>query len=176
MAEKEAPTIKTSPYLNPLNAMGSSIILMTNTDDEILRLEMTYKNSYIDKSGNEHSLGEALMNDEGINSVIGLVKSLVNRITIMSNLNKHEIPLVIDFLGDTLARDLMRNREKYNIRNESARDRIFFTTLSTAFVTMKRAYEEGDKRFWKGSTQEITTRVDSNNQKSGFSKLMGWNK
>lgn len=172
--QQESPTIRSSPYASPLHTMGSSIILMTNPENELLKLEWTYRNIYVDKDGNEHNLGSPLMNDIGINSVIGTVQSIINRITIMSNLNKHEIPLLIDFLADTLARDLMRNRVKYEIKNESARDRIYFTALSSAFMTMKRAYEEGEKRFWKGSTQEITTRVDSNNNKGMISKLMGW--
>ena len=96
----------------------------------------------------------------------------------MSNLNKDEIPMLMGFLGDTLARDLMINRVPYGIRTFASRDKIFFTALTTSFITMKRAYEEGDKRFWKGSVQEIQTTVSGGQkQKGGFwSALNPWSK
>ena len=68
----------------------------------------------------------------------------------------------------TLAKDLMVNRYEYEIDSPSARDRIFFTALTTAFITMKRAFEEGDRRFWKGSVQEVKTTVDSPQRKKGL--------
>jgi hypothetical protein len=81
----------------------------------------------------------------------------------------------MDFLADTLAKDLMVNRIKYEIKTASARDKIFFTVLSSSFICMKRAYKEGEKRFWKGSQQEITTRHEGpQNNKGVMSKLGSW--
>lgn len=175
--ESEAPTVKSSPYANPMHNYGSSIIAMTNPDDELYKMELTFRSEVTDAKGNVKSVGKPLMNELGINSVIGIVQSLVNRVTVMSNLNKHEVPMLIDFLGDTLAKDLMMNRRKYGIKTSTARTKIFFTALATSFVTMKRAFEEGEKRFWKGSQQEIITRVDRRNEKQGvMSGFMGWGK
>ncbi len=98
----------------------------------------------------------------------------------MSNLNKQEVPILMDFIADTLARDLMVNRKKYNIRNAAARDKIYFIVLSTSFICMKRAFEEGEKRFWKGSQQEITTRIEGAPGSSGgrgkglLGSIFGW--
>lgn len=173
----EQPQIRSTPYQNPLNNFGSSIIVMTNPDDELYKMELTFRSSVVDTKGNVTQLGDPLMNDLGINSVIGIVQSLVNRVTVMSNLNKHEVPMLIDFLGDTLAKDLMMNRNRYEIKTTTARTKIFFTALATAFVTMKRAFEQGEKQFWKGSQQEITTRVENGSEKRGLmTSLLGWGK
>ena len=174
---QEQPTIKSTPYANHMNNYGSSIIVMTNPDDELYKMELTFRSQVTDAKGNVTSVGDPLMNELGINSVIGVVQSIVNRVTVMSNLNKHEVPMLIDFLGDTLAKDLMMNRMKYNIKTSTARTKIFFTALTTSFVTMKRAYEQGEKQFWKGSQQEITTRIEHGNEKGGLmTGLLGWRK
>jgi len=175
MEEQQPPQVRSTPYASPMHNYGSSIIVMTNPDDELYKMELTFRSMTLDGKGNPITLGQPLLNDLGINSVIGVVQSIVNRCTVMSNLNKHEIPMVMDFLGDTLAKDLMMNRIKYEIETTTARDKIFFTALSTGFMTMKRAYEEGEKRFWKGSQQEITTRIENQTQKKGMlTSALGW--
>ena len=169
--------VKSNPYMSPMHNFGSSIVTMTNPDDELYKMELTFRSMYLDNKGGVHQAGDPLMNDLGINAVIGVVQSIVSRVTIMSNLSEDDVPKLIDFLGDTLARDLMVNRVNYGIKSFSARDKIYFSALSTAFVTMKRAFEEGEKRFWKGSQQEIISRVEGGQQKKGFlSGLMGWGK
>lgn len=162
------PQVRTTPYNAPMHQYGSSIILMTNPENELYKMELTFRSMKLDGEGNPVSSGEPLMNDYGVSSVIGTVQALVNQVTVMSNLEKNDVPMLMDFIGDTLAKDLMCNRRAYDINSQSARDKIFFTALSTAFVTLKRAYEEGDRRFWKGSQQEITTRVDSIQPKGSF--------
>ena len=106
---------------------------------------------------------------------MGQIQAIVNKHTIMGNFDK-DIPILMDFIGDPLAKDLMMNRGAYAITNPAARDKIFYTALTTAYVAMKRGYKEGDRRFWNGSTQEITTRVDGGHDKSKLSQFLGWGK
>lgn len=176
MEEQVPPQVRSTPYQSPLYNFGSSIILLTNPENELYKMELTLRSMVVDKEGNPDPVGKPLMNDIGISSIIGITQAIVNQVTIMSNLSKNEVPMLIDFLGDTLAKDLMMNRVKYDIKTASARDKIFFTVLSSAFICMKRAYEEGDKRFWKGATQEITTRVEGQQKKSALSNVLGWKK
>lgn len=158
---------------SPMNVYGSSIVALTDPDGELIKLEHTLRNTYENEEGNLIYIGDALLNDLGINSVLGIVRSVVNRVTVMSNLDK-EIGLLIDFLGDTLAKDLMQNRKRYHIVDNSARDKIFCVCLNTAYICMRRAYQEGDRRFWKGSQQDIRTTVVDDKEKSGFlSRLWG---
>lgn len=174
MEEQEQQPIRTSPYMSPMHQFGSSIIMLTNPDSELAKMEMTFRNVRIDKDGNTVSCGDPLMNDLGINSVLGTVQSIMNRVTVMSNLNKNEIPMLIDFLADTVAKDLMVNRVKYGINSASARDKIFFTAISSTFITMKRGFEEGDRRFWKGSVQEIRSSVETPKKTNMLATLNPW--
>ena len=160
--------IQQNPMAQPLNQFGSTILIMTNPEDELYKLELIYRSTKQSPDNTLIQIGEPLMNEYGINAVIGMIQAQVNKVTIMSNLNKDEIPVLIDFLGDTLARDLMINRIAYGIKSKSARDKIYFSALSMAYLTLKRCYEEGDKRFWKSSVQEIEQRVINNNSKQGL--------
>lgn len=151
---------------SPMNSFGGSILYLTNPEGELRKLEMTLRNEKELADGSVESLGEPLLNEEGQRSVIGMVQTLVSQVTIMSNLTQDEVENIGDMLGDTLARDLMVNCRKYEIVNPSARDRIYFSAMAAARISMNRGRNESDKRFWKGSTQEITTRLENPANKS----------
>lgn len=171
--EQQQQAIRTTPYQSPMYNYGSSIVMLTNPEDELNQMELTFRSLIVDKDGNTKNLKEPLLNDLGINSVMGQVRAIVSKHSIMGNFDR-DIPMLIDFLADTLARDLMVNRFDYEIRNVASRDRIYFVSLTTAYIVMKRGYKEGDKRFWKGSTQEITTRVDGQQKQGLLSRALGW--
>lgn len=170
------PQVRSSPYQSPMHQYGSAIVLLTNPENELYKMELTFRSMKLDEEGNAKSMGEPLMNDLGINSVIGTIQALVNQISIMSNLDKKNIANLIDYIGDTLAKDLMINKINYGIKSSTARDKIYFTALSTSFITLKRAFEEGDKRFWKGSVQEIRTSNDSQKQGGFLSSMNPWSR
>jgi hypothetical protein len=172
--EYETPT--PSPYLSPMSQYGSSIVTMTNPDSVLYKLELTFRNCILDADGNVKSAGEPLMNDYGINSVLGTAQSVINQVTIMSNVDKGNIEGLMEFLSDTLVQDLMTNRSIYGIKSMTVRNNIFHHTVTTALITLKRAFEEGDKRFWKGSVQEIKHTQESQGGGGVWSKLNPWQK
>jgi hypothetical protein len=134
--------------------------------------------SKVDDANKEFvKVADPLINNIGINSVISQTQTIVSQVTIMGNLNKNEIPILIDFLGDTLIKDLMVNKLKYGIVSTEARDKIHYLAVSSAFICMKRAFEEGDRRFWGKVQQELTTTIKGQEQKQGiFQKMLGWAK
>lgn len=170
------PQIKSNPYASPMHQYGASIILLTNPENELYRLELTLRNAIADEEGKLQQYGDPLLNDEGIVAVLGMTQTILNQVTIMSNFSKYEIPQLMQFLNDTVARDLMMNRKRYDINDGSARDKIHFSVLTYAFIAMKRAFEQGEKKFWKGSQQDIRTEVvGANSQKRGWLQTaMGW--
>jgi len=157
-----------TPYQNPMSSYPGSIVLLTNPDDELRKLEYTLRSVYQDSEGKLIEYGQPLLNDLGVRSVIGMIQSVINQVTIMSNLTEKEIFSIKDSLANSLAKDLMVNTIKYDIRNRSAKDRIFDSAIRSAYICLKRAFQEGDRRFWKGSQQDIRTTVVSNNEKKGF--------
>ena len=157
-----------SPFTSPMNQYGSSIVLLTNPENELFKMELVLRSMVEQPDGKLRKIGDPLCNELGVNSIIGQTQALVSQVAVMSNFKKDHVPMLIDFLGDTLAKDLMVNKVEYGIDNPSARDKIYFQSLSTAFVCLMRAFEEGDRRFWKGSQQEVRTVVEGNQQKKGF--------
>ena len=140
--------------------MQGSIMFLTNPENELAKMELSLRSMMVDSKGIARSVGKPLLNEIGICSVMSQVQSIVNQNQIMSNYEEKHVLVIVGFLADTLCLDLMMNTVNYDIQNISARDKIFFLALSTAFSTMMRSKDEGEKRFWKGSTQEITTRVE----------------
>lgn len=166
--EQQQSGIRSTPYMSPMHMYGSAIITLTDPDNELYKLELTLRSAREDKDGNLQTYGEPLMNDYGISSILGVIQSIVSRDAVLSNFNKAELPNLMLFLNDTLSRDLMINRKDYGIKSVSARDKIYYSAMTMAFITLKRGYEEGDKRFWKGSVQEIHSKVEAPNQRKGL--------
>lgn len=167
-----------NPYASPMHAFGSSIVLLTNPESSLYKMELTLRSMILDDKGLPKKVGDPLLNGVGINSVIGLVQSIVSQVAIMSNFSKDDVPMILDFLADTLARDLMVSRKVYGIMSPTVRDKIFFTVLTSAFVVLKRGLDEGDRRFWKGSQQELVTRVETQGTggKGWIGKALGFGK
>jgi hypothetical protein len=140
------------PFISPVSQVGSAITTLTDPTNDIYKL-----------------------NELGISSVLSQTQGILNTITSMSNLkNKNEVVMMMDFLADTLAKDLMMNRLAYNITSPTARDKIYFMVLAPAYMHLNRPLEEGEKRFWKGTVQEIKQTLQSNNTQPGFfQKLLG---
>jgi hypothetical protein len=168
--------IKASPYQAPMHNFGSSIVYLTNPSGHLKNLELTYRGVYENQDGEIIQVGEPLMNDKGINSVTGIIRTIVNQNTIFGNLERNEVFPIIDYLADTLAKDLMLNRCEYKIKSNSDRSKIYFSALTMAFITLTRSREGDDKRFWKGSVQEFktTTEVTGQKRKGIFSSLFPW--
>ena len=170
--EQQASPVKISPYASPMYNFGSSIITLTNPEDEVYNLELTMR-GLKEVGGELQSVGAPIMNDQGVARFIGVVQSIVNKIEVMSDMGKDDIPMLMQYLAETLAVDLMYNRGKYKIENGADRNIIFFSALSLTYVCLRRAYEGGDRRFWKGSVQELHTKTVSDKPRGILSKLWG---
>ena len=169
---QDGPTVKTSPMQSPMYNFGSAIISMTRTDDILFQVEMMLRNQREDAQGNVVPYGEPLLNEQGINSVLGFIHALANQLTVMSNIDKQDIPVLVEFVADPLIKDLMINMQTYGIKNAAVRDKIFYTVLSIVFISLKRALEEGDRRFWKGSVQEIRSSVEQQKKQGGLLSML----
>jgi len=171
--EQQQPMPQT--FGTPFHQFGSSIILLTNPENALNKLELVFRNVRESEDGKLLPCGKPLMNNEGINSVIGTLQILINQISILSNFEKNEIASLIEFTADTLIKDLMINRVKYQMVSSTARDRVFFS-LAQVFATLKRGYLGDDKKFWKGSVQEIHTRAETPKKDGILSRFNPWNK
>ena len=175
-SEYPQPQVRSTPYQSPMYNFGSSIVTLTNPEDEIYRLELALRSMVVDAAGNGVQKGKPLMNDLGVCRIVGHVQTIVSRVTIMSNLDEKDLPMLLKHYGNAIIVDLMVNRKTYEILEpvNATRRTIFTECINVAYICARRAFEEGEKRFWKGSQQDITTRVEGQSGKSGWlNKLMG---
>lgn len=175
MPQNEADLLGAMPFMSPHQQYSSSILHMTDPNKLLVKLEYSLKGVRETDAGEIEQIGSPLMNQKGINSVMSQIRALVNQNTIMSNFENREIPILTDFLADTLAKDLMINRVTYSIKSKEARDTIYFIAISTAYACLKRGFNQGERGFWRGTQQEIINRVDSS-QQNAFAKILGWGK
>ena len=177
MADNEERPVQVPAYQSVMNSYNGSIILLTDPEDVLERLRYTLEGKEINGNGELIHIGEPLMNDNGINRVMSLVRTTVNRGVFLSDFKDAEIKSLMDFLGDTLAKSLMTNRDNFGISDDRIRDDIYFLVLFSCFAALKRAWEAGEKKFWKGSTHELTMRQQGEQPNSGFiNKIFGWGK
>lgn len=167
--EQESSQIRTSPYGSPMYNYGSGIVSLTDPKAAIRKMEDALQCIVRDADGKEVSMGQPLLNKEGRRSVIGLAESIVNQITIMGNINKDEKMKFGMNQMDTCIKMLMVSRKRWEIRDAHiTRSMINTYMCNVIFITMNRGLEEGERRFWKGSTQEITQRVETQQKKKGM--------
>ena len=163
------------PFMNMAQQYGSSMLQMTNPEGEMAKMELALRSQIIDKEGNARQVGKPLLNEIGLSSVIGQVQAIVNQTTIMRNFDRNEIQILVNYLAETLAKDLMINRVAYGIETKAARTKIYYVALSSAFICLKRAFEQGERGFWGRIQQEIKQYVEGGNSQGGFfQKLLGW--
>jgi len=78
-----------SGYSPPKHQYGSSILFLTNPENELAKMELTFRSMKVDGDGNPLPSGDPLMNEYGINSIIGTVpKSITNIRQNKNNMNK----------------------------------------------------------------------------------------
>lgn len=167
MMEYDEETTRINPYLSPMHNNNSSIIFLTDPANELRRFELTLRSMYEDQDGNMHSFGDPLMNDKGIAISLSLLRSVVSQITIMSNITKKQYYQLMLRFSDEVITDLLTNTEEYGLKREN-RKAVKAMICNMANICILRAYEEGERRFWRGSTQEITTQVLTPQKSSGI--------
>ena len=154
-------------YSNPKSDFESAMIRLTDTSPELEDFENYLRQRRKGSNGKYIKLGDPLMNENGINSILAIMDSLANKHSIMGYSDRKDIDRHIDFLADNLAKILMINRHSYNITS-TTRNIIFQKCIVLGYQILQRGLNEGDRRFWKGSVQEIKTTVDNHQPKGGL--------
>lgn len=160
-------------YQNPRDSMGSSILYMTNPEPEIEQIKLQLEGKAQDEQGRTVKIGEPILNKVGIQKIIGALKALSTQTLIMSNLDKRDVQNMAIEFSDALIIDLLMNKKNYELKDEN-RDMLHTTITLFIYSSFKRAFEEGDRRFWKGSVQELQHTIHQEGKKSGLmSKWFG---
>lgn len=162
--------VKINNVQNPLQTLGGNILIMTNPKDEIFRIELTMRNMFLDNKGNYQNVGgsyKPLLNEMGIRRILGLLDSLISRNSILSDVNRAEIGRIMISTSKVIILELMQGK-RYEIVNLTARNTILKQSQNLMYMTLMRARDGGEKRWLKGSQQELTYRTEQSNPKKGF--------
>ena len=98
----EPPTPGSTPMMMPNNGNAGNMVFMTNPDELLHEFEQTLRGWESDKQGQYRRRSERIMNENGIAQVIPIIKSVVNRNTVMSNYTDRNVWAILDGEVDTL--------------------------------------------------------------------------
>lgn len=164
-------------FTNPLDAYGTSIINITNPSDLVEQIENNLRGLRYNSDGELLTVAghRPLINEEGIQSIVSVVQSLIAQNTVMGKLSNNDINEIMKNLIFTLTFQLMLNKAKWAISEGEDRTRILQICLPPCFITLKRSQEGGERAFWKGSIGEHMVHTSRENNKKGLlNKLSPW--
>ncbi len=143
------------PYGAPFQQNNGNMIYMTNPEEELDKLEANFRGQVLNAKGEYENKFNPVMSDKGVNKVMGMVRAVVNRVTFMSNIDEKRLNSFVEHFADTLIVVLMENKHDFRIKTDGDRTSIFYQAVTLAHIAALRGLQEGDKRFWKGTSQEI---------------------
>ena len=169
-------TRQSGNYQMPIDSYGSNIQQLTNPQIILDNIESTLRSQIRSETGSVIQIGQPLLNEIGIKSIMGQIQGIVNQVTIMSNLEDIDIEGLRNYMADSLAQNLMINNKRYEIRNRSDRTKIYSIAICAVHICMKRPYKNGERGFWGKATSEIRHIMDGAKQKSGggIQGMLGW--
>lgn len=155
---------------------SGAIFLMTNPEDELFQLELNLRGLDVDENGKLNQVSDPMCNNIGVRRIITSLRAINNRSVYMSNLDDNQIRALIELNIDALIQELGANRVKWEIKDFTTRTHIFAQILSRGFISLRRAYNQGERQFWKGSTQEVRHTTIQEGQKKGLLASLGFGK
>lgn len=181
--EEEARDRRYSEVYAPLkDRYDSNIKELTDPKRTIDDFELFLRCLRRDSNGNLVKIGgdkewKPLMNDEGINRILSSLQSVVHQMNTLSNLKEESIEHLYNTLKENIIFLLAFKRISVAVDRKD-RDMIIGNALRISYGFMLRAFEEGDRKFWKGTTTEVMHRQENVKPKpSGFSiNPWQWNK
>jgi len=166
-----------SPFSTPMFALGGNLLKITDPSGLIENLELSLRNSFVDKDGNLVKLGEPLMNNEGVAIVLGRAKTAVTQNTVMSHLKELEASALMMSSQDGLIQLLMISKKRFSM-DFSARSIVVDNFRMCVFPCLTRGRDADEKHFLGRTHQDITT-TSVNQQRPGLLQSImgaGWGK
>jgi len=144
------------PYMSsPRDSLGSAMILMTDTDSEIRKLELFLRGLQEVENKKIIIVGKHLCNDEGVSEVVGMAQSIANKIYQFGHHEREEINNILEFANDAMVKLLMVRKREFDIFDDAARSSIHYSFMVTIYGCLIRGKEGGERSFWKGTVLEL---------------------
>jgi len=161
-------------YAPPQPMHEGSIVKLTDPTDELHEFELSLRSAKENDEGTLVQFDEPLLNDAGINFIIGRLRPVVSRVGFLSNIDeKHVDKMCINFYIEVVKK-LAVSRKTYNIGGsvDTTRSAIIGGASDLAFLSLRRAWKGDDKRFFGKTVQDIRMEsVSTGGKKSLFSNF-----
>ena len=156
----------------------SSLVLIDRENKNKLEIEDNEEiKNIIDKQGIVIEIKEwyPMLNEQGINDIVMAMKSVLNSMTPLSNLEDWEIAVLIRTLCYDMV-DLLTFKSKEYEVNDIDRKVIVGSALRFCYIFLKRPYEEGDRKFFTKITQEVkhTSEIKTNKEGKFSLNPLNW--
>jgi hypothetical protein len=177
--ELEQPEVIPEAYLD---TEGSDVLLQREQDANLTIWQLTSQDIFLElehdlrgevfnektKKWEQKKGGKRLMTEEGIRTVMSVVRSKVNKNTFLSNLTDDDIAIIMKDLCLSITTLLYEKYEEFEIDTvflELIHDKIVHFT----FFALKRALNQGERLFLGRSQQTRETIIrDERAEKGGF--------
>ena len=114
---------------------------------------------------------EALINEKGIRSIISIVRSKINKITFLSNLDQKDIISITRDVNLTMISLLFSNANNFEIKKENL-EIITDQVVHLVYMGLMRALNEGERRFLgKAEKRMEVFKNESSGQSQGINIL-----
>jgi len=175
MANQAMNMNRTNYMASNQNDINTLLSELTNPETEISEAEQSLKGIGYDSEGKEIKVTEPLMNDKGVARMIQLMRSMVNRVMYMSNLEDDQIRIMTVELGEQIVEELTLHKIDYEITNHQNMTTIRTIVTYKAFEAGMSALENGFRRFLKTGIVETTINTQGNQMpksKGGIGSLL----
>jgi len=162
-----------SGYLSqPKDKYGQAIIAVTDTKPLLDEAEFYFRRQRKDSDGKLVSFGKPMMNEEGINYIIGQLQGVVNRTQIFSHMDKRQVVDQVLMMLAAIIKKLMTSKAEFNIDTDADRTAITTYCTNIAWSTALRSLDGNEKKFWQKIVQETIAKITTNDKQGNFLSKM----
>jgi len=170
---------RTAYQVSSNNEINSLLAELTDPEKEIYEVELSLKGLEINEKGEKIRVTDPLLNDRGAANMIRLMRSMLNRVMFMSNLQEEDIRSLVIELSFQIQNDLIFHKVEYDIKDNTNMTTIRTIVSYKAFEAGMTALENGFRRFLKQGIVETTINTQGNQIKAGkggIGSILGFGK
>lgn len=185
--QEPPPNYGDAAYAPPVSGHSANISELTNPENDLVDFELFLRSMRRDHNKNITKIArevtnedgtktlewKPLLNESGINMVMGGVQSVVHQMNALSNFDDLVIEYLMETLKVNLIKEVMLNRLSYDVERKN-RDLIVGNSLRFAYTFALRAFNEGDKKFWSKTSTEISHNQSQPRQSGSTMNPFGW--
>ena len=105
-----------------------------------------------------------IINDDGVRVITGVIKTALNKVTLLSDIEKRDIQYICKAMHIDLAKAIILHHEKYEIDKKNI-DILIDNIMNFVYIGLKKSQDGGDRRALTQSTR--TTRQIMEGQQGG---------